>query len=61
MRTKEIEDRIKELEERKDMAQFLRKITTSLLQAVEYDVEIDAIDRKLELLRYDLKKESTNI
>lgn len=52
-----IENRISELEKRKDMALFQRRITTQLITAMEYDMEIAAIDRKLEMLRYDLKKE----
>jgi hypothetical protein len=36
-------NRINELEERKDKAQFQRKITTQLLTAIEYGMEIDAI------------------
>ena len=52
-----IENRISELEKRKDMALFQRKITTQLFTAMEYDMEIDAIDRQLEILRFDLKKE----
>lgn len=57
MTRKEIEDRIRELENRKDMARFQRKITTQLLTVLEYDVEIGAIDRRLEQLHYALKKE----
>lgn len=56
MTRKEIEDRIRELEKRRDMARFQRKITTQLLTVIEYDVEIGAIDRRLEQLHYDLKK-----
>ena len=52
----EIEKRINQLEKRKDMAQFQRKITTEIFTVMEYDAEIDAIDRKIELLKYDLKK-----
>lgn len=47
---------IEKLEERKDMASFQRKITTQLWTAIEYDQEIAAINRKLEQLRYELKK-----
>lgn len=57
MKANEIEIKINELEKRKDMAQFQRKITTQLLTAMEYDMEIDAIDRRLEILRHDLKRE----
>jgi hypothetical protein len=57
MTVEEIKNRINELEKRKDMAQFQRKITTQLLTAMEYDMEIAAIDRRLEDLNYDLKKE----
>ena len=57
MTVDEIKIKISELEKRKGMAQFQRKITTQLLTAMEYDQEIDAIDRRLELLNYDLKRE----
>lgn len=57
MTVEEIKNRINELEKRKDMAQFQRKITTQLLTVMEYDMEIAAIDRRLEDLNYDLKKE----
>lgn len=50
-------DEIQSLEKRKDMAVFQRKITTQLATAIEYDQEIGAIDRRLEQLRYRLKKE----
>ena len=42
---------------RKDMATYQRKITTDLITAMEYDNEIDLIDRRLEQLAYRLKKE----
>jgi hypothetical protein len=45
------------LEQRREAAVYQRKITTSLATAVEYDNEIAAIDRRLELLRYKLKPE----
>ena len=57
MTIEEIKNRISNLEKRKDMAQFQRKITTQLLTVMEYDQEIDAINRKIELLNYDLKRE----
>lgn len=50
-------DEIQKLERRKDMAVFQRKITTQLCTFIEYDQEIGAIDRRLEQLRYRLKKE----
>lgn len=56
----EIKSRISELEKRKGMAQFQRKITTQLLTAMEYDMEIDAIDRRLESLQYDLVLKQQN-
>ena len=56
MTTKE---EIKILEERKDMAEYQRKITTCLGTVIEYDQEINAIDRRLELLRYRLKDEES--
>lgn len=60
MSASEIKKRIKSLEKRKDMAQYQRKITTELFTVMEYDMEIDAIDRKIELLRYDLKRASAS-
>lgn len=57
---KELEARIKELEKRKSMAQYQRKITTQLVIAMEYDIEIDAINRRIEVLRYDLHFEWLN-
>lgn len=56
MPVEEIKNRIKELEKRKDMAQYQRKITTQLLTVMEYDMEIADIDRRLEALNYELKK-----
>ena len=50
-------EEIQKLEKRKEMAVFQRKITTQIWTAIEYDQEIDAIDRKLEQLRYRLKSE----
>ncbi len=43
---------IKRLENRKEMAVYQRKITTCAGTAMEYDQEIEAIDRRLEQLRY---------
>ena len=54
MTTKE---EIEKLEQRKDMAAYQRKITTCLGTAIEYDYEIAAIDRRLEILRYRLRDE----
>ena len=54
MTTKE---EIEKLEQRRDMAAYQRKITTCLGTAIEYDQEISAIDRRLEILRYRLKDE----
>lgn len=54
MTTKE---EIKKLEQRRDMAAYQRKITTCLGTVIEYDQEIAAIDRRLEILRYRLKDE----
>jgi hypothetical protein len=51
------QERISELEERREMACYQRKITTQLATVIEYDIEIGAIDRRLELLRLQLKKE----
>jgi len=48
----EAKQEIKKLEERKEMAVFQKRITTSLLTAMEYDQEIDAIDRRLQILSY---------
>ena len=47
---------IKRLEERKEMALFQRKITTQLCTVIEYDMEIGAIDRRIEKLQYQLNK-----
>ena len=54
MTTKE---EIEKLEQRRDMAAYQRKITTCLGIAIEYDQEIAAIDRRLEILRYRLRDE----
>lgn len=51
-------EEIEKLEARKEMALYQRKITTQLGTAIEYDCEIDAIDRRLEHLRYRLKGEN---
>ena len=45
------------LEKRKQIAEYQRKITTCLLTVIEYDHEIGAIDRRLEILQYRLKAE----
>jgi hypothetical protein len=50
-------EEIQKLEKRKEMAIFQRKITTQIWTVIEYDQEIDAIDRRLEQLRYRLKSE----
>lgn len=50
-----IQQEITRLEKRKEMALFQRKITTQYLIVMEYDMEIDAIDRKIEQLNYKLK------
>lgn len=50
-------EEIQKLEKRKEMAVYQRKITTQLLTVIEYDHEIDAIDRRLEQLQYKLKAE----
>lgn len=51
----EIEEKIISLNKRKSMAEYQRKITTSLLTVIEYDNEISIIDRKIEQLNYKLK------
>ena len=51
------QEEIEKLEQRKEMAEYQRKITTQLLTVIEYDNEIGAIDRKLEQLQYKLKAE----
>lgn len=38
------------------MAVFQRKITTQISTVFEYDIEIESIDRKLNNLYIDLKK-----
>lgn len=50
-------EKIEKLLKRREMALFQRKITTQLLTAMEYDMEIAAIDRKIEQLQYNLKRE----
>ena len=50
-------EEIQKLEKRKEMAVFQRKITTQIWTVFEYDQEIEAIDRRLEQLRYRLKSE----
>lgn len=50
-------EKIEKIEKRKEMALYQRKICTTLFTVIEYDVEIDAINRKLEQLYYALKKE----
>lgn len=47
-----IDEEIKRLEKRKEMALFQRKITTEIWTMMEYDSEIEAIDRKIEQLQY---------
>lgn len=47
----EVKSRIAELEKRKEMAEFQRRITTQLMVAWEYDAEIDAINRALQRLK----------
>lgn len=54
MTTKE---EIEKIEQRKEMAEYQRKITTCLVTAIEYDQEIGAINRRLEILKYQLKDE----
>lgn len=44
-----------ELEKRLEAAMYQRKITTTPISAYEYDIEIGAINRRLELLKYKLK------
>jgi len=53
-------EEIQKLEKRKEMALYQRKITTQIWTVFEYDEEIDAIDRRLEQLRYRLKSEQMN-
>ena len=50
-------EEIEKLEKRRDMAAYQRKITTQLETVIEYDQEIDSIDKRLEQLKYKLKKE----
>ena len=52
-----ITEKIKNLEKRKEMAIYQRKITTQLLTVIEYDQEIGSIDRILEQLQHKLKSE----
>lgn len=53
----DIQEETQNLEKRKDMAVYQRKITTQALIAIEYDHEIASIDRRLEQLKYKLKAE----
>lgn len=46
-----IEEEIKALEKRREMAAFQRKITTQFSTVIEYDQELAKIDTKLEELR----------
>lgn len=54
------EQEITRLEKRKDAAIYQRKITTCLGTRIEYDNEIEIIDRKLEQLNYKMKKTKEN-
>ncbi|MCR4313458.1 MAG: hypothetical protein NUV58_04365 [Candidatus Roizmanbacteria bacterium] len=51
------QEEIEKLEQRKEMAEYQRKITTCLGTVIEYDIEIGAINRRLEILKYKLKDE----
>lgn len=51
-----IQEEIEKLETRKDMALFQRKITTCIGTVMEYDQEIEQIDRRIEQLNYKLKR-----
>jgi len=53
-------EEITKLEKQKEMAAYMRKITTSLATAIEYDIEIDSINRRLEVLQYRLMKEQVH-
>ncbi len=53
---RELNKEINRLKERREMAAFQRKITTQLLTVMEYDMEIEAIDRRLWQLEYKLKR-----
>lgn len=50
-----INQEIKKLTERREMAAYQRKITTQLSTAMEYDQEINSINRRIEQLNYKLK------
>lgn len=54
MSEQEINKEIDALNKRKDMCLFQIRISTTLLTKVEYECEIDAIDRRLESLNYKL-------
>lgn len=54
--SKHITQEIARLEKRKEMAEFQRKITTEILTAMQYDIEIEALNRRLEQLNYKLKR-----
>ena len=51
-----IQEEIQKLEKRKEMALVQRKITTEFGTAMEYDQEIEQIDRRIEQLNYKLKR-----
>lgn len=50
------DEEIEKLKKRRDMAAYQRKITTCLGTAIEYDQEIEAINRRLQILRSNQKK-----
>lgn len=51
-----IQEEIKKIEKRKETCLFHRKTTTCLGTAMEYDQEIEAIDRRIEQLQYRMKR-----
>ena len=51
---------IERLEKRRSAASYQRRITTETLVAMEYDTEIDAIDRRIEQLEYKQRAKERN-
>lgn len=47
-----IQEEILNLQKRREMAAYQRKITTQLFTVIEYDQEIASIDRRIEQLKF---------
>jgi len=46
-----VQEEIKKLQERREMAVYQHKITTTLVSAIPYEQEISEIDRKIKELK----------